>query len=667
MIVPFRVLGRTPIALAVAFGAAAFWAEAAYADTIAVSPTTLPNGQVNSAYSQTLTATPSGADPYTWTVSSGSLPAGISLSTDNSDQATLTGTPSAGGASTFTISVTDSAGDTAAAQAFTLIVNQLSPNITWAAPSDITYGTALSATQLDASADVAGSFSYVPPSGTVLNAGTNQQLRTTFTPTDSSTYKTATSTVTINVAKADTSAAVTNATAKYAQGTVSAKATLTSVATVSGGTVSFALQDGNGDQVGSAVQSGSVLNGVATANVSLSGVSVGTYTIVASYSGASNFNGSGATGTLTVTQAKPLITWKAPSAISYGTALGSSQLSATANVPGTFAYTPDLGTVLDVGAQQTLSVTFTPTDTTNYTTATATQKITVNALKPVLTLGNSAQAHAAKGAWVANYGDDHVTLSATLASSNSATVDAGTLTFTAKRGAVSYGTASATVSSGAASADLDLTGLHAGSYQVVASYGGGASFAAVAGSGTLTIKKATPTITWTTPADISYGTELSDTQLNATVTLNGAAVDGTLTYSPAAGKILSPGTQSLAVTFKPASTADFNIATMRVKLNVNAASSSLFMADLSPASGAKTAKLTAHLASSAAVSGGTVKFTVSSGGTPVWTATASVSNGLASATMPISGLPAGSYAITASYGGNTKFAACSGTATLTIS
>ena len=48
-------------------------------------------------------------------------------------------------------------------------------------------------------------------------------------------------------------------------------------------------------------------------------------------------------------------------------------------MPGTFTYTPPAGTVLGVGANQTLSVLFTPTDATDYTTATATTTITVNA------------------------------------------------------------------------------------------------------------------------------------------------------------------------------------------------------------------------------------------------------------------------------------------------
>ena len=45
---------------------------------------------------------------------------------------------------------------------------------------------------------------------------------------------------------------------------------------------------------------------------------------------------------------------------------------------GTFVYTPASGTVLNAGVGQTLSVTFTPTDAANYTTATATVTITVS-------------------------------------------------------------------------------------------------------------------------------------------------------------------------------------------------------------------------------------------------------------------------------------------------
>ena len=72
---------------------------------------------------------------------------------------------------------------------------------------------------------------------------------------------------------------------------------------------------------------------------------------------------------INVNQATPTITWANPAAITYGTGISSTQLDATASVPGSFQYTPSSGTVLQAGSGQKLSVRFTPNDTTDYTTA----------------------------------------------------------------------------------------------------------------------------------------------------------------------------------------------------------------------------------------------------------------------------------------------------------
>lgn len=75
------------------------------------------------------------------------------------------------------------------------------PTITWATPAAIVYGTALSATQLDAAASAAGSFTYSPAIGAVPAAGT-QTLTASFTPTDTSAYTSAQSSVSLVVTKA---------------------------------------------------------------------------------------------------------------------------------------------------------------------------------------------------------------------------------------------------------------------------------------------------------------------------------------------------------------------------------------------------------------------------------------------------------------------------------
>jgi hypothetical protein len=77
------------------------------------------------------------------------------------------------------------------------------------------------------------------------------------------------------------------------------------------------------------------------------------------------------------------VDWKNPDDITYGTALSSSQLNASASMPGTFDYTPPAGTVLNVGIQ-TLQVAFAPTDTENCISASHT--VTINVLQATPTI-----------------------------------------------------------------------------------------------------------------------------------------------------------------------------------------------------------------------------------------------------------------------------------------
>jgi hypothetical protein len=155
----------------------------------------------------------------------------------------------------------------------------------------------------------------------------------------------------------------------------------------------------------------------------------------------------------------PTIQWATPAAISYGTALGATELDAKASVAGTFVYNPAAGTVLTAGTH-TLEATFTPTNATAYTTTTA--------------------------------------------------------------------------------------------------------------SVTLTVDMATPTITWATPAAVPAGTVLSSKQLDAQ-----SSVAGTFAYSPAAGTVLSAGSQPLSVTLAPSDTTDYKTATDTVTLTVTAAGGAL--------------------------------------------------------------------------------------------
>jgi hypothetical protein len=224
------------------------------------------------------------------------------------------------------------------------------------------------------------------------------------------------------------------------------------------------------------------------------------------------------------------ITWAAPAAIAYGIPLSAVQLNATAGVPGTFAYTPTTGTVLTAGLQ-TLSVTFTPTDTVHYTSAQAQVSITVNKVTPVITWATPA---------AIPYG---TALSATQLNAT-ATVP-GTFLYTPTTGSI--------LNAGLQTLSVSFTPSDAVDYN--------AATAAVS----LTVNKATPVITWANPAAIAFGTALSATQLNATTT-----VPGTFVYTPAAGTKPAVGTQTLSTTFTPTTATNYNTATKSVTIVVNA-------------------------------------------------------------------------------------------------
>jgi len=167
-----------------------------------------------------------------------------------------------------------------ATTSLTLAVNQATPVITWAAPAAIPYGTALSATQLNATAGVAGAFAYSPAAGTVLGGG-SQTLNTKFTPTDSTDYATATDSVTLTVTPIAPAVALTSSAnpSTIAQ-SVTFTAAVTSPAGMPTGSVTF--WDGT-TQLGS----GTVTAGVAT--YATSSLGAGSHSITAQYSGDSNF------------------------------------------------------------------------------------------------------------------------------------------------------------------------------------------------------------------------------------------------------------------------------------------------------------------------------------------------------------------------------------------
>ena len=245
-----------------------------------------------------------------------------------------------------------------------VIDSRITPTITWSNPANITYGTALSGTQLNAVASVPGSLTYNPAEGTVLNVGTHT-LRVNFTPFDTANYKSTSNTVTINVIDSRITPTINwNNPADILYGTALSGTQLNAVASVPG-TLTYNPA------------AGTLL-------------SVGTHILRVDFTPTDNANYKNTSNTVTinvignVTQITPTITWNNPADITDVIALSSTQLNAVATDPvtgntvtGNFVYTPAAGTLLDAGTYP-LRVDFTPTDTANYTTAS--KEVTINVI-----------------------------------------------------------------------------------------------------------------------------------------------------------------------------------------------------------------------------------------------------------------------------------------------
>ncbi|MBI9047088.1 MAG: thrombospondin type 3 repeat-containing protein [Anaerolineaceae bacterium] len=235
----------------------------------------------------------------------------------------------------------------------TITINKAVPVISWSDPDGIVYETALGTTQLNASTGTAGSMVYDPPAGTVLGAG-DHTLKVTFVPANPNNYTQAMKSVNISVSKA-TPTYDWPWLADITYGTPLSSTQLNPTSPVSG-TFTFPLNP-EGSVIPARWQ---------PLYATFTPTDTNNYTIRNC-------------GTmLMILKADPVITWSNPADIEYGTSLSGTQLNATANLTGgTFVYDPPLGTILDAGTH-TLSVEYTPADTSNYNKVTSTVSIKVN-------------------------------------------------------------------------------------------------------------------------------------------------------------------------------------------------------------------------------------------------------------------------------------------------
>ena len=440
---------------------------------------TVTNG---ATLSNTATSTLSGAGYGAISYTSGAL----SIATV--DAATGLVTAVSAGTTTITATQALAAGyNNTGSNTYVLTVGKATPTVTWATPSAITYGTALSATQLNATGSVPGTIVYSPASGTTPSVGTST-LTATFTPTDTANYNGASRTVSLVVSKA-TPTVTWETPSGISYGNALSETQLNATASVAGAIV------------------------YSPASGTTPGVGTSTLTATFTPTDTANYNGASGTVSLVVSKATPSLTWASPSAITYGTALSATQLNATASVAGAIVYSPASGTTPSVGTQ-TLTATFTPTDTANYDSASASVALAVVVAAP--------GAPTAISATTAN-GEATVTFTAP-SNTGSSAITSFTICATATDGS--------TVSVTATGSPAKITGLTPGksySFTVTANNSAGSSDTSTP-TDELTISLLNQTITFPALADREHNS--GSFALSATTSL-GLPVTYTIMSGPA--------------------------------------------------------------------------------------------------------------------------------------
>ena len=260
---------------------------------------------------------------------------------------------------THTLSVTfvpkDKANYTTAQATVSVTVAKTVPNIEWASPNPIPCGTPLGAAQFNASASIPGTFEYSPAAGEVLSAGSHT-LSAIFIPRDGTSYSRAEAIVSLAVTRATPTIAWPTP-EKVPYGTLLSDSQLNATASVPG---TFVYTPGPG---------------------ALLSAGEHTPSVVFTPSNLSDYAQAQAAVFLSVIRKAPVIYWPIPDSINSATPLGPAQLNASASVPGSFTYSPATGETLGPGTY-TLSVSFTPADSVNYTPAEASVSLTVAEIIP---------------------------------------------------------------------------------------------------------------------------------------------------------------------------------------------------------------------------------------------------------------------------------------------
>jgi hypothetical protein len=296
---------------------------------------------------------------YGAALSTSGLSGGSSTPAGSFAWTTGTTVPHVGGAAqSVTFTPTDITDYNTATGTASITVAMANPTVTWPTASTVTYNALLSSSKLSGGS-ANGTFGWTNGAVNLTTIGPNSE-GVTFTPTDTIDYNNATGTVSVSVNKA-TPAVIWPTASGITYGAALSTSTL-SFATGSGGAFAWT--------------NGSVIPPVGTDSESVTFTPTDTvhYTSLTSPIH------------VTVSQATAIITWpSAATAITYGQALSASHFSGqSANTAGTFTWTAP--TTTPIAGTDSESVTFTPTNLTEFSTSSSNVNVLVNPATPTVTV-----------------------------------------------------------------------------------------------------------------------------------------------------------------------------------------------------------------------------------------------------------------------------------------
>jgi large repetitive protein len=592
--------------------------------SVVLSPTSLPNVAFNAGYNQTITAT-GGSGSYSFTVTSGALPGGLTLSPSGA----LSGTATAGGTFNFTITATDTSaapGPFTGARPYSIVVAPIAQTVSFVPASPVAFGAAPITLAASASSGLSV-FTFATTSASSICTVSGNQL--TIVGTGSCALSaTQGGNANYNAASANANVVINpaNQTVTFSPATpvTFGAAPVTLTATASSGLTSFTF---------SATSAATVCT--VTGNM-VTFTGGGTCALTVTQPGNANYNSGSANANIVINPASQTLTFAPATPVTFGaapvtlTATASSGLTSfTFNTTSAATVCAVTGNTVTFTGGGVCALTATQPGNANYTSASANANIVINAANQTVSFAPATPV---------TFGAAPQVLSASASS-----------------GLTVFNFTTSSAPSICTVAGNAVTFVGAGSCTLTATQPGNASYANASANATIVINAASQTVTFAPASPIPFSTvpiTLSATASSGLTTFTFSSASAATICTLSANQLTIVGTGTCNLTATQPGDANFNSASANASIVINAAAQTLTFTPASPVSFGSP-----PIALSATASSGLTAFTFS-------TSAAATICTVSGSTLTVVGV--GTCGLTVSQAGDANYTAASANATVVI-